>query len=168
MTFYPIKAVIHFAGKNNDAESAHFPHLYYEENVQGMITLLSAMYQHRIKTIIFPSTAAIYGNAYVRPFEETDTVNPITTYGKSNYFMEQIAADYSKSYGMNSVAFRYYHAAGAHPTGEIGQCHVEEMHVIPMLLKHLVGETSSFIVNGQDYSTPVSYTHLTLPTITAV
>lgn len=154
MTFYPIKAVVHFAGKSNVEQSAHFPHLYYEENVKGMIALLSAMYQHRIQTIIFSSTAAIYGNAYVHPFEEIDAVNPMTAYGQSKYFMEKMAANYSKSYGMNSVAFRYFHAAGAHPTGEIGECHVEETHVIPMLLKHLVGETTSFMVNGQDYATP--------------
>ena len=61
MTFYPIKAVVHFAGKSNVSQSAHFPHLYYEENVQGMIALLSAMYQHRIKTIIF-----FFDSGYIR------------------------------------------------------------------------------------------------------
>lgn len=65
-----------------------------------------------------------------------------------------MAADYSKSYGMNSVAFRYFNATGAHPTGEIGECRVEETRVIPMLLKHLVGDSTSFVVNGQDYATP--------------
>ena len=153
MTFYPINAVVHFATKNSEEESVCSPHIYYEENVQGMITLLSAMHQHRIRTIIFSSTAAVYGHKYVRPFDEMDAVNPMTAYAKSKYFMEQIAADYSKSYGMNSVAFRYFSAAGAHPSGEIGECHVGETNVLPVLLKHLLSETPSFTVNGFNYET---------------
>lgn len=154
MTFYPINSVVHFAGKSSEAEIEYFPHIYYGENVQGMITLLNAMHQHRIRTILFSSTATVYGNNYVRPFDEFDAVNPLTVYSKSKYFMEQIAADYSNSYGMNSIAFRYFHASGAHPSGDIGECHVQETHVLPLLLKHLLGETSSFTVYGNNYETP--------------
>lgn len=154
MTFYPIDAVVHFAAKSSVAESVRYPHIYYEENVQGTIPLLSAMHQHRIRTFIFSSTAGIYGNHYVRPFEELDAVNPMTAYSKSKYFMEQIAADYSNSYGMNSVAFRYFNVAGAHPSGDIGECPVDNMHVLPLLLKHLLGETSFFTVNRNNNETP--------------
>ena len=154
MKFYPIDAVVHFAGKSNVVESARFPHIYYEENVQGMIALLSAMYQQRVRTIIFSSTAAVYGNEYVRPFDEMDEVRPTTAYGQSKYFMEQMVADYCKCYGMNSIAFRYFNAAGAHKSGDIGECHAEETHVIPILLKHLLGETPAFFMNGQNYETP--------------
>lgn len=154
MTFYPINAVVHFAWKSSVAGASEVPHIYYGENVQGTISLLNAMHQHRIRTIIFSSTSEVYGNKYARPFEELDSINPMTMYGKSKYFIEQIAADYSKSYGMNSIAFRYFNAAGAHPSGEIGECHIEETHVLPLLLKHFLGDTPSFTVNGNNYETP--------------
>lgn len=154
MTFYPINAVVHFAGNSNIADFGEAPHIHYGENVKGMITLLNAMHQHRIRTLLFSSTATVYGNTYVRPFVEMDAVNPMTAYSKSKYFMEQIAEDYSKSYGMNSVAFRYFNVAGAHPSGEIGECHAQETHVLPLLLKHLLGEEPSFTVNENNYETP--------------
>lgn len=154
MSFYPIDTVVHFAAKSSVAESVRYPHIYYGGNVQDTITLLNAMHQHRVRTFICSSTAGVYGNQYVRPFEEIDAVNPMTAYSKSKYFMEQIAEDYSNSYGMNSVSFRYFNVAGAHPSGDIGECHIDKTHVLPLLLKHLLGETPSFTVNRSNNETP--------------
>lgn len=150
---YPIKAVMHFAAFSLVGESVQDPFKYYENNVANTLTLLKTMLKFNVKNFIFSSTAATYGIPEEEIILEKSNTNPINPYGRSKLMVEQILADFHEAYGLNYVVFRYFNAAGAHQSGEIGEKHDPETHLIPIILQHLLGQRESISVFGTDYPT---------------
>ncbi|MDP4157525.1 MAG: UDP-glucose 4-epimerase GalE [Bacillota bacterium] len=151
---YPVDAVMHFAANSLVGESVIDPLKYYQNNVASTLTLLKMMLKHNIKNFIFSSTAATYGIPNVEIIDETCPTAPINPYGQSKLMVERILADFSKAYGLNYVVLRYFNAAGAYHTAEIGESHDPETHLIPIVLQHLVGKRDKVSVFGSDYDTP--------------
>ncbi|WP_025115188.1 UDP-glucose 4-epimerase GalE [Lysinibacillus fusiformis] len=151
---YRIEAVLHFAACSLVGESVINPLKYYENNVVATLNLLKMMKQNQINKFIFSSTAATYGMPTVDIIDEETPTYPINPYGQSKLMVEQILADFAQSYGMKFVVLRYFNAAGAYETAEIGECHDPETHLIPIILQHLGGQRESISVFGADYDTP--------------
>ena len=150
---YPIKAVMHFAAYSLVGESVQDPYKYYENNVANTLTLLNVMLKYNVKNFIFSSTAATYGIPKEEIIVETSETAPINPYGRSKLMVEQILADFHAAYGLHYVVLRYFNAAGAHVSGEIGENHDPETHLIPIILQQLLGERESISVFGTDYPT---------------
>ena len=153
-TNYQILAVMHFAAYISVEESVSFPDKYYRNNVTDTLTLLEAMKTANINKFVFSSTSAVYDESQTKPIVETDTLNPISPYAKSKLMVEQILADWDLAYGLKSVCFRYFNAAGAEANGLIGEDRNPESHLIPLLLLTALGEQNYFSVFGTDYPTP--------------
>lgn len=151
---YPIDAVMHFAANSLVGESVTDPLKYYQNNVASTLTLLRVMLKYGVKKFIFSSTAATYGIPSVDLIKENTPTNPINPYGQSKLMVERILADFSSAYGLNYVVLRYFNAAGAHASGEIGEKHDPETHLIPIILQHLLGQRENISVFGDDYDTP--------------
>ncbi|MGE6513577.1 UDP-glucose 4-epimerase GalE [Lysinibacillus sphaericus] len=151
---YNIEAVLHFAAFSLVSESVINPMKYYENNVTATLNLLKVMKENNIDKFIFSSTAATYGMPTVDLIDEETLTNPINPYGRSKLMVEQMLADFAKTYQMKYVALRYFNAAGAYETAEIGESHSPETHLIPIVLQHLLGQRDSISVFGTDYDTP--------------
>jgi len=151
---YNIEAVLHFAAFSLVGESVIDPMKYYENNVTATLNLLKVMKENNIDKFIFSSTAATYGMPTVDLIDEKTPTNPINPYGRSKLMVEQMLADFAKSYRMKYVVLRYFNAAGAYETAEIGESHSPETHLIPIILQHLLGQRESISVFGTDYDTP--------------
>ncbi|WP_449620849.1 UDP-glucose 4-epimerase GalE [Robertmurraya sp. Marseille-Q9965] len=151
---YQIDAVMHFAANSLVGESVKEPIKYYENNVGATLTLLKVMLNYGVKNFIFSSTAATYGIPEVEVITEDTNTNPINPYGRSKLMIEQILEDYSNAYDLNYVILRYFNAAGAHHTAQIGESHEPETHLIPIILQHLYGAREKVYVFGTDYGTP--------------
>ena len=151
---YPIDAVMHFAANSLVGESVIDPLKYYQNNVAATLTLLRVMLKYGVKKFIFSSTAATYGIPSVDIIEENTPTNPINPYGQSKLMVERILEDFSSAYGLDYVVLRYFNAAGAHASGEIGEKHDPETHLIPIILQHLLGQRENISVFGDDYDTP--------------
>ncbi|PEL13537.1 UDP-glucose 4-epimerase GalE [Bacillus sp. AFS017336] len=148
-----IDAVMHFAANSLVGESVINPLKYYQNNVSATITLLGSMLEYGVKKFIFSSTAATYGIPDVDLITEETKTNPINPYGQSKLMIEKVLSDFHTAYGMDYVVLRYFNAAGAHITGEIGEDHTPESHLIPLILQHLLGQRESITVFGDDYPT---------------
>ena len=122
-------AVVHFAAKTYVGESVTEPSKYYRENVQYTWNLLEAMRAHDCRDIVFSSSCATYGNPLRTPLDESHPQTPISPYGKTKLHMEHMLEDYSRAYGMRYAALRYFNAAGASQSGELGEIHVPETHL---------------------------------------
>ncbi len=150
---HPIQAVIHFAADSQVGESVYEPIKYYQNNVVGALTLLDVMRQFDIKTIIFSSTAATYGEPVSIPIVESDPTNPTSPYGDSKLAIEKLLKWSDGAYGIKSVVLRYFNVAGAHPSGLIGEDHQPETHLIPLVLKVALGKLPFIKIFGTDYPT---------------
>lgn len=148
-----IDAVMHFAGFIQVGESVIEPSMYYHNNVTNTLTLLDAMRRHGIKNFIFSSTAAIFGEPDYTPIDEKHPKIPINPYGHSKLMIEQVLDDYDRAYGLRSTCLRYFNAAGADPDGELGERHVPETHLIPLILQAASGRRDDIKVFGDDYPT---------------
>ena len=148
-----IDAVMHFAGFIQVGESVIKPSMYYHNNVVNTFTLLDAMLRHEVKNFIFSSTAAIFGEPDYTPIDEKHNRQPINPYGHSKLMIEQVLEDYDKAYGLRSTCLRYFNAAGADPDGELGERHVPETHLIPLILQAASGRRQDIKVFGDDYAT---------------
>lgn len=146
-------AVMHFAAYAYVGESVTAPDKYYRNNVVGTLTLLEAMNHAGIKTFVFSSTCATYGVPSIVPIPEDHAQNPINPYGATKLMVERILADFDPAYGMRSVAFRYFNAAGADPQGRLGEDHQPETHLIPLVLFTALGQQESVSIFGTDYDT---------------
>lgn len=151
---HQIDAVMHFAASSLVSESVVNPMKYYQNNVASTLTLLHAMMRHGVKNFIFSSTAATYGIPDEDLITEETMAIPINTYGRSKLMIEQMLEDFSEAYGLGFVVLRYFNAAGAHESGEIGECHEPETHLIPVVLQHLLGSRDDISIYGTDYATP--------------
>jgi len=148
-----IDAVMHFAGFIQVGESVIKPAMYYHNNVVNTHTLLDAMLRHKVKNFIFSSTAAIFGEPDYTPIDEKHPKQPINPYGHSKLMIEQMLEDYDTAYGLRSTCLRYFNAAGADPDGELGERHVPETHLIPLILQAASGRRGDIKVFGDDYAT---------------
>lgn len=148
-----IEGVIHFAASSQVGESMVDPLKYWENNVSGTIVLLQAMVAHGIDKIVFSSTAATYGEPESVPIMESDRTEPTNCYGDTKLTMEKIMGWVGRAHGLRSVALRYFNAAGAHESGEIGEAHGPETHLIPLILQVPNGQRESITVFGSDYPT---------------
>lgn len=151
---YDIAAVMHFAAYAYVGESVTDPAKYYRNNVVGTLTLLEAMVAANIKKFVFSSTCATYGIPKAVPITEDHPQSPINPYGASKLMVERILADFDHAYGLKSVCFRYFNAAGADPNGRLGEDHNPETHLIPLVLQTALGIRESIAVFGTDYPTP--------------
>jgi len=151
---HPIDAVMHFASFIQVGESVVNPAKYYENNVAKTLVLLSAMVRHNVKSFIFSSTAAIFGNPISPVIDEQHPQSPINPYGRSKWMIEQLLQDYELAYGLQSVCLRYFNAAGAQPDASLGERHQPETHLIPLAIKAALGQGGALKVFGSDYPTP--------------
>jgi UDP-glucose 4-epimerase len=146
--------VIHFAAKSLVGESVKKPHMYYRNNVVGTLNLVNEMLNNDINNLVFSSTAAIFGNPVTDKIAEDHPKNPINPYGQSKLMVENMLQDICSANDFNATCLRYFNAAGAHESGEIGEAHDPETHLIPNILKVAFSDESSLKVFGDDYHTP--------------
>ncbi|MBO4400219.1 MAG: UDP-glucose 4-epimerase GalE [Selenomonadaceae bacterium] len=149
-----IEAVIHFAANSLVGESVQNPLKYFNNNVGGMQVLLEAMVKFGVDKIVFSSTAATYGEPEKIPISETDATNPTNPYGESKLIMEKIMRWVSRANDIRFVSLRYFNAAGALESGEIGEDHTPETHLIPLILQVPLGKRDHITIFGDDYPTP--------------
>ncbi|MEJ1991519.1 MAG: UDP-glucose 4-epimerase GalE [Maritimibacter sp.] len=146
-------AVIHFAALIAVGESVAEPGLYYKNNVCGTLNLITAMREAGVNNLVFSSTAAVFGNPLTDRIDESHPLAPINPYGWSKRMVEQMLADHATAFGLNSVALRYFNAAGAAPDGSIGEAHDPETHLVPLVLEAAMGKRDMLKVFGSDYDT---------------
>jgi UDP-glucose 4-epimerase len=146
-------AVFHFASFIQVGESVLEPAKYYRNNVAATLSLLEVMVKFKVKHFVFSSTAAVFGNPTYSPIDEKHPKVPINPYGQSKLMVEKILEDFDRAYGLKSVSLRYFNAAGADPEGELGERHIPETHLIPLVLQAASGRRESISVFGQDYDT---------------
>jgi UDP-glucose 4-epimerase len=148
-----VAAVMHFSAYAYVGESVTNPAKYYRNNVIGTITLLEAMLDASVKNFVFSSTCATYGVPTIVPIPEDHPQNPINPYGATKLMVERILADFDVAYDLKSVRFRYFNAAGADPSGLLGEDHNPETHLIPLVLQTALGKRESVAIFGTDYPT---------------
>ncbi len=151
----PIEAVLHFAAYAYVGESVTDPAKYYRNNLGDTLTLLEALVAtERPLPIVFSSTCATYGIPQQVPITEDHPQAPINPYGRSKWMVEQLLTDFAAAYGLPSVIFRYFNAAGADPDGDLGEDHDPETHLIPRVLDTMSGREPYLQIFGDDYPTP--------------
>jgi UDP-glucose 4-epimerase len=149
-----IDAVMHFAAFASVNESVVDPAKYYQNNVVASLNLLEAMRAVGVGRIVFSSTTATYGVPQHVPITEDESQRPINPYGFAKLVFEQALADYAAAYGLAYAALRYFNAAGASPTGDLGEDHTPETHLIPIVLEVALGKRPHITIFGEDYPTP--------------
>lgn len=150
---YRPQAVVHLAGFIAAGESVTDPQKYYDNNIGGTLALLAGMRRHDIQSIVFSSSAAVYGDAQEMPIREGAAMGPSNPYGWTKAMTEVMLRDYAV-YGLNSVSLRYFNAAGADPDGDIGELHEPETHLIPLILEAVAGLRPTIDIFGTDHPTP--------------
>lgn len=148
-----ITAVVHFAARCYVGESVTDPGSYYRNNVGGTLNLLDAMLLAGIRRIVFSSTCATYGEPREMPILESFPQLPVNPYGNTKLVCEYLLRDYHRAHGLDSVALRYFNAAGADPEGRVGEDHDPETHLIPLVLRAAAGRLHTLKVFGNDYPT---------------
>lgn len=148
-----IDACVHFAANSLVGVSMKEPLQYFDNNVYGTIELLKAMNRHQVKYIVFSSTAAVYGSHKEMPITEEFATIPSNPYGESKLMMEKIMKWSDMAYGIKYVSLRYFNVAGASDDHSIGEVHIPETHLIPLVLKVPLGKSESITVFGSDYNT---------------
>ncbi len=148
-----IDGVIHFAANSLVGESMTNPLKYYDNNLCGTKVLLESMVAHGIDKIVFSSTAATYGEPERVPILETDRTNPTNCYGETKLSMEKMFKWTGLAHGLRFVSLRYFNACGAHVSGQIGEAHSPETHLIPLILQVPNGQREAISIFGDDYDT---------------
>ncbi len=162
---HDIKTVLHFAGSAYVGESIINPSKYYNNNFITTYHLLEAMRRANVKKIIFSSSCATYGISDNGYFSEKNIQLPINPYGRSKLYAENLINDYCRAYDFSATCLRYFNAAGADPSGELGERHEPETHLIPLTIFAALKIIKNLQVYGVDYSTPDGtcirdYTHV--------
>jgi UDP-glucose-4-epimerase GalE len=147
-------AIMHFAAHAYVGESVTNPRKYFHNNVEGGLSLLNAALEAGVKKIIFSSTCAVYGEPAKVPIEENIPRQPVNPYGVSKLFFEQALEAYDRAYSFRFASLRYFNAAGADESGEIGELHDPETHLIPLALRAAAGLGPELQIFGADYPTP--------------
>ena len=152
--------VMHFAAWARVGESVAEPRKYYSNNVVGALNLLDAMLDAGVRSLIFSSTCATYGVPEETPITEAHPQRPINPYGNTKLVVERALADYGAAYGLDSVALRYFNAAGSDREGDLDERHEPETHLIPLVLREAARvagggdrDATTLTVFGDDYPT---------------
>ncbi len=157
MQKHEVSAVIHFAGLIEVGRSVTEPEVFWDNNLNGVASVLAAMRACGAPRIVFSSTAAVYGqpeSGSLDALGEDRPTQPINPYGDSKLAAERLIAAHARAYGLEGVALRYFNAAGADPEGEIGEAHYPESHLIPLAIEAALGLGPALTVFGQDFPTP--------------
>jgi UDP-glucose-4-epimerase GalE len=152
-----VGAVIHFAGLIEVGRSTARPDIFWEHNVAATTALLTTMQEQGVNRLVFSSSAAVYGQGGQGPLEtiaETAPKAPASPYGHTKLAAEWMIAAQCRAYGLTAVALRYFNAAGADPSGEIGEAHDPETHLIPLAIAAALGDGKPLTIFGQDFDTP--------------
>jgi UDP-glucose 4-epimerase len=144
--------VLHFAAKALVGESVEHPERYWHTNVVGTLALLDAMRATAVPRLVFSSTAATYGEPDEVPITETAPARPTNPYGASKLAVDMMITSEAQAHGLGAVSLRYFNVAGA--SGDCGERHKVETHIIPIALLVVAGERDVFAVYGDDYPTP--------------
>ena len=145
-------AVLHFAALALVAESVAHPERYHRGNFVGTLNLLDAMRAAGVKRLVFSSTCAVYGEPDEVPMPETLPASPVNAYGASKLAVDRMISDECRAHGLGAVSLRYFNVAGA--SGELGEDHEPETHLIPLVLQAAAGRREHVSVFGTDYPTP--------------
>jgi len=151
---YAVAAVMHFAAFAQVGASVADPLRYYRNNVADTVELLAAMIRGRITRFIFSSSAAVYGEPEAVPIPETHPLQPTNPYGATKQIVENMLKDCDAAHGLKSIRLRYFNAAGADPAGGIGERHIPETHLIPLVLRAALDPSQPVSIMGSDYPTP--------------
>ncbi len=149
-----VDAVMHFAALAAVGESVTNPRKYFQNNVEAAVTLLNVMLDVGVKRLVFSSTCAVYGLPAVIPITEETPRNPVNPYGVTKMIFEYALESYATAYGLSYAALRYFNASGADESGEIGELHMPENHLIPAAFEAALGMRPQLNVFGEDYPTP--------------
>lgn len=149
---YQPMGAIHLASLIQVGESTKKPLLYYEQNVLGSIHLVQALVKNNVHSLVFSSSAAVYGETEGRPIKENHPRHPLNPYGRTKHLIECFLEDISSAYNLRYASLRYFNAAGAFPSEGIGEAHNPETHLIPLLLKAAIQNTP-FEIFGDNYAT---------------
>lgn len=150
---YQIEAVIDFAASSQVGESMVKPLAYYQNNLSGTSVLVEMMIEHHVPFMVFSSTAAVYGMPDETPIVESMELMPVNPYGDTKLAVEKMLFWCAQAHPFNYVALRYFNAAGAHPSAEMGEAHQPESHLIPLVIQAALGQRDSISVFGEDYPT---------------
>jgi UDP-glucose 4-epimerase len=147
-----IEAVLHFAALALVEESVQHPERYWRNNVAGTLNLLDAMRSNRVGRLVFSSTCATYGEPETVPISEEEPTAPVNAYGASKLAVDLMIRDECRAHGLAAASLRYFNVAGA--SGELGEDHEPETHLIPLVLQAAAGVRDHIKVFGADYPTP--------------
>jgi len=150
---HAIDVCVHFAANSLVGESMTNPIKYFDNNVYGTISLLEVMNEFHIQSIVFSSSAAVYGSHMTMPITEDYPTNPTNPYGQSKLMMEQMMKWADVAYGIKYVSLRYFNVAGAWNDGSIGEDHHPETHLIPIILQVPLQKREFVTIFGDDYQT---------------
>ena len=154
---HDVKAVIHFAGLIEVGRSMHKPDLFWDINVSGTTSLLGTLRERGVGRLVFSSSAAVYGpggRGALDCISEDAEKSPASPYGDTKLAAEWLIAAQCRAYGLTAVALRYFNAAGADPSGLIGEAHEPETHLIPLAIAAALGRGKPLSVFGSDFETP--------------
>jgi UDP-glucose 4-epimerase len=152
---YRIDTVMHFAAYAYVGESVEKPLMYYHNNVSTTVSVLEAMQEAGVKSFVFSSTCAIYGDPTRVPITEDERKAPVSPYGRSKLMVEHVLADHQVADNdFRYAALRYFNASGCATDGTIGEDHDPETHLIPVILQAIAGVREGITVFGTDYPTP--------------
>lgn len=149
-----VRFVVHMAASCLVGESVRQPGKYYANNFAKSLTLLEAMTRHGVQGIVFSSSAAVYGEPTSTPIIEEQPPLPTNPYGETKLAFERALGWFGGAHGIRHVSLRYFNAAGAHPDGDLGEDHEPESHLLPNLLRGLLGGGAVTPIFGSDYPTP--------------
>lgn len=147
-------AVMHFAAHAYVGESVENPRKYFRNNVEAALMLLNTALDAGVRKFVFSSSCAVYGVPPAVPIAESTPRLPVNPYGVTKLFVENALEAYDRAYGMRFASLRYFNAAGADESGEIGELHDPETHLIPLALAAAAGKGPKLQVFGTDYPTP--------------
>jgi UDP-glucose 4-epimerase len=145
--------IMHFASRTLVGESMEEPFLYLGENVRNALNLLEEAIAHQVQRFILSSTANLFDRPERMPIDEDECIVPGSPYGESKNIIERTLYWLDRTRGVRFAALRYFNAAGASPTGERGEDHMPETHLIPLVLQVALGQRDKIIIFGDDYPT---------------
>ena len=148
-----VDAVLHFAAKSLVGESESVPERYFENNVGGTLSLLQSMIACDVRSLVFSSTCAVYGEPLeAGPVHELTPLRPASAYGATKVAADLMISAFARAHDLGAVSLRYFNVAGAY--GDFGERHATETHLIPLALRTLTDPEATLKVMGTDYPTP--------------
>lgn len=148
----PFDGVLHFAARSLVGESVKQPADYWQHNVATTLKLLNAMRSHKVKNLVFSSTAATYGEPASVPITEDMPTQPTNPYGATKLSIDYMITSFAKAYGLGATSLRYFNVAGAY--GTVGENRPVETHLIPIVLQVALGHREKIFIFGDDWDTP--------------